>query len=95
MSLPTKPSKAAAALRVLVITGLTTILSGAVALFIGIVSIALLDTLAHRQISMDHAYRYFALPVAAVALVVGLVGALVYETRYQRRTSAQARLTRT
>ncbi len=77
--------------RVIVITALATLLSFAVALFLGIVGIMLADMIRGGGMNLANAYRHIAFPIALVALVIALVLALVSEVRHYRRALAAAR----
>ncbi len=78
-------STALAAIRVVIITVLATLLTFVVSLFLSVVAILLINMIRGGGINMAVAYRHIALPIAIAALVVAFVVALVYELRYTRR----------
>ena len=87
-----RPRRWAVAARIALITGLVTIVAFALALLAGVVSLALYSLIAGGSVQMAAAYRWVAVPVAVLALVVALVAASVYEMRlYRRRREAWLR----
>ncbi|MFB3917187.1 MAG: hypothetical protein ACE14M_10690 [Terriglobales bacterium] len=77
-------------LRVCVVTFLATIVSFAVALFFGIVTILLVAMIrGGAAINMSYAYRYVAFPVAVGVLVLAFISALIFEVREARRLRFQ------
>lgn len=76
-------------LRVGIITFLATIVSFAIALFFGIVTILLVAMIRGGPLNMAYAYRYVAFPIAVCVLVVAFVVALIYEIRTARRLRGQ------
>ncbi len=70
-------------LRALLLTFLLTLLSFAVCLLLGILGFTLSAVLPGRHPDLALAYRHFALPAAAVALVISLVAAIALEFRYR------------
>jgi len=83
-----KPSIVLLIGRVIVLTFLLTALAFALALFGGIVGLALLNL--KHGVNMAFAHRHVALPVAVVAGVVVFLGLLANEIREYRRSSRSA-----
>ena len=79
--------------RITVITVLAALLSFAVGLLLGIVGVALLNSLGGGHTSMAAAYRSVAVPAAVIGTVTALIGMIVLEVRESRRGPA-ARLAR-
>lgn len=86
-----KPSLFMLAVRVVVVTVLVTLLAFAVALLLGIVGMALANAVHGGGISMAHAYRNIALPVASGVLILAFVAMLTLEIKQYRRQRAAAR----
>ncbi len=72
-------------MRVVILTVLFTALGFAIALFFGIVGIVLANMIQGGSISMTHAYRTIALPVAIAVGVATLVITTINEIRTYRR----------
>lgn len=83
-----KPRRWAVAVRILLITGLCTLVTFAAALFVGIAAMALLSLFKGGGVNMANAYRHVAVPIAAVALVIALLLAARNEIREYRRARA-------
>jgi hypothetical protein len=86
-----KPSVGLLVIRVVVITILAALLTFAVALFLGITGIVLVDMIRGGGINLAAAYRHVALPIAIAALVIALIAALFTEIKHYRRALAAAR----
>ncbi len=56
-------------------------------LFLGIVGTVLYGIISGSKIDMTNAYKHVAIPVAALAGAVALIGSAVLEVRARRRTS--------
>lgn len=84
-----KPSAGLAAVRVLLITVITTLFCFAVALFFGIVGVVLANVAKHGRLNMNIAYRHIAFPIAVGVLLIAFVSALVSEVRRYRRARAE------
>jgi uncharacterized membrane protein YfcA len=69
---------------VLLVTFIVTLLSFAVSLLLGIGGVLLASWLKGAHPNMTFAYRYVALPVAAMVAVIVLVSASVMEIRHYR-----------
>jgi hypothetical protein len=76
--------------RVLVATFIVALLSFAVTLFVGIVSLTVAGTLRGVAPNMTTAYRQVALPVAATVAAIVLVSATYMEIRSYRQSKALA-----
>lgn len=82
-------------LRVLVVTFFLTLLAFAVSLLLGILGLAIAAGLRGVHPNMSTAYRYIALPVAAVVGVIVFISASVIEIRHYRQSQALAEIERT
>jgi hypothetical protein len=71
--------------RVLLVTFIVTLLSFAVSLLLGIGGVALASWLKGAHPNMAIAYRYVALPVAAMVAAIVLVSASFMEARHYRQ----------
>jgi TRAP-type C4-dicarboxylate transport system permease small subunit len=80
--------------RVLLVTFLLTLLCFAVSLLLGILGVVIAAGLRGIHPNMPIAYRYIALPVAAVVAAVTLISASVMEIRRYRQTKALAEIER-
>jgi uncharacterized BrkB/YihY/UPF0761 family membrane protein len=80
--------------RVLLVTGIGTLLSFAVSLFLGIIGIVALSALRHVHPNMTLAYRHIALPFAVVAGSMIFVLALAMEIRHYRQMKTLAAIER-
>jgi hypothetical protein len=78
------------AVRIVIVTFVFTLLTFAVGLFVGIVSLVLVN-LFGGHVSMAGAYRHFAFPAGIFGMVVAFAGMLVTEIRELRRRAASAR----
>ncbi len=85
MSAVHQPSAALAVLRIVILTVLFTALGFALGLFFGIVGIVLANMIRGGSISMTHAYRTIALPVAIAVGITALVVTTISEIREYRR----------
>jgi uncharacterized membrane protein len=83
-----KPSAGMAAVRIVLITVITTLFCFAIALFFSIVGVFLADIARHGRVDMSIAYRHIAFPIAVGVLVIAFVSALVSEIRRYRRARA-------
>jgi hypothetical protein len=81
-------------LRILLVTFLLTLLSFAASLLLGILGLVIVAMLRGIHANMPIAYRYIALPVAALVSVVTLISASVIEIRHYRQTKALAEIER-
>lgn len=70
--------------RVLVITGLATLLCFSIGLLLGIIGVAAYNY-AGAHASMAAAYRHVAFPAAVLGMLTALVGMIVMEVRESRR----------
>jgi uncharacterized membrane-anchored protein len=70
--------------RVLLVTFIVTLLSFAVSLLLGIGGVLLASWLKGAHPNMTLAYRYVALPIAAMVAAIVLVSASVMEIRHYR-----------
>ena len=86
-----KPNILLPLVRVLLITGLLTLLCFAVGLFAGIVGIALANAIRGGGLSLSLAYRHIAFPIAMVGLGISLIGMSVTEVREFRRRRMEYR----
>lgn len=84
-----KPSAGLTAVRVLLITVITTLFCFALALFFAIVGVFLANIARHGGVNMNIAYRHIAFPIAAGVLVIAFVSALVSEVPRYRRARAE------
>ena len=75
--------------RICAVTFLATVISFALALFFGIVTILLIAMLRGGAMDMTHAYRHVALPVALVVLVASFITSLITEMRGARRQKTE------
>ena len=80
--------------RVLLVTFVCTLLVFAVSLLVGIVGTVLASRLHGRRPDMTVAYRYMALPTAAIAGVIVLLLALALEIQHYRQAKALASISR-
>jgi hypothetical protein len=81
--------------RVLLGTFLLTLLTFAVSLLLGILGLVMAGRLRGFHPDMSLAYRQVALPVAAAACMIALIGTSVREVRRYRQTKALAEIERT
>ncbi len=81
-------------IRILLITILFTLLSFAISLLLGILSLVGWSALHHTSPKLPLAYRHFALPVAVVIGLVALAVASVQEVRHYRQARALAAIER-
>lgn len=72
-------------IRVVLMTGIFTLLAFAVGLFCGILTTVLYGAIQHIHPDMAWAYRYVAAPFGAVGLVVSFTLMLINEIRRARR----------
>jgi hypothetical protein len=72
------------AVRIIIVTVVFALLTFAVGLFVGIVSLVLVN-LFGGHVSMAGAYRHFAFPAGIFGMVVAFAGMLVTEIRELRR----------
>jgi TRAP-type C4-dicarboxylate transport system permease small subunit len=93
-SLASKPRGYWIPLRVLLVTFLLTLLSFAVSLLLGILALVIAARFHGVHPNMSAAYRYIALPVAAVVATVALISAIVMEIRHYSQTKALAEIER-
>ena len=94
-SLASKPRWYWIPVRILLETFLLTLLSFAVSLLLGILGLVITARLRGVHPNMTIAYRYIALPVAAVVGVVVLISASTIEVRHYRQTKALEEIERT
>ena len=80
--------------RVLLVTFFLTLLSFAVSLLLGILGLVITARVRGFHPNMTIAYRYIALPVAAVVGAIVFVSASVIEIRHYRQTKALAEIER-
>jgi hypothetical protein len=80
--------------RVLLVTFVCTLLVFALSLLLGIVGTVIASRLHGTRPEMTVAYRYIALPTAAIAGVIVLVLALAMEIRHYRQAKALASISR-
>jgi hypothetical protein len=78
--------------RVFLITFLATLISFAISLFFGIVTIVLANMFKGGGIDMAHAYRDIAFPVAIAVMVVAFTIAVVNEIRTYRRVRRELQM---
>ncbi len=78
--------------RVLLVSFLLALLTFAVCLLLGILGLLIRAGLRGVYPNMTAAYRQIALPAAAVAEVVAIVGAIALEVRHVRRQRRETRL---
>ena len=71
--------------RVLIITGLATLLSFALGLLLGIIGVALANSAGLAHASMAAAYRRVAFPAAVIGMITALIGMIFMEVREYRR----------
>jgi uncharacterized membrane protein YeaQ/YmgE (transglycosylase-associated protein family) len=74
--------------RVLLVTFLLTLLSFAVSLMLGILGTVIAARLRGSHPNMTNAYRYVAVPIAAVVGAVVLISMIVLEVRRYQRDKA-------
>ena len=79
-----KPGIALLLARVILMAGLAAVLSFAIALFVGIAGVMLVNFIRGSGTSLTFAYRYVALPVAVVAFGIAFIASLTFEIRYRR-----------
>jgi hypothetical protein len=79
---------------VLLVTFIITLLSCAVSLLLGIGGVLMASWLKGAHPNMTLAYRYVALPVAAMAAAIVLVSASVMEARQYRQARTLDRIER-
>ena len=80
--------------RVLLVTFIVTLLSFAVSLLLGIGGVLLASWLKGAHPNMTLAYRYVALPVAAMVAAIVLVSASFMEARHYRQAKILDRIER-
>ena len=80
--------------RVLLVTFVGTLLVFGVSLLVGIVGTVIASRLHGTRPDMTLAYRYIALPTAAIAGVIALVLALAMEIQHYRQAKALASISR-
>ena len=80
--------------RVLLVTFVGTLLVFAVSLLLGMVGTVIASGLHGTRPDMTVAYRYIALPTAAIAGVIALVLALAMEIQHYRQAKALASISR-
>jgi cell shape-determining protein MreD len=80
--------------RVLLVTFVGTLLVFGVSLLVGIVGTVIASRLHGTRPDMTVAYRYIALPTAAIAGVVALLLALAMEIQHYRQAKALASISR-
>jgi hypothetical protein len=80
--------------RILLVTVLSTLLSFAVTLLLGILGIVIGARLHGTVPSMTNAYRYIAVPAAAAVGTIALVSAIALEVRHYRQGRALAGIER-
>lgn len=80
--------------RVLVVTFVCTLLAFAVSLLVGIVGTVIASRLHGTRPDMTVAYRYIALPTAAIAGLIVLVLALALEIQHYRQSKALTSISR-
>jgi hypothetical protein len=80
--------------RVLLVTFIVTLLAFAVSLMLGIGGVVLAAWLKHAHPNMTIAYRYVALPTAAMVAAVVLVSASFMEARQYRQARTLERIER-
>jgi hypothetical protein len=80
--------------RVLLVTFLLTLLCFAVSLLLGILGVVIAVRLRGLHPNMSIAYRYIALPTAAIVAAIVLISASVMEIRRYRQTKALAEIER-
>ena len=80
--------------RVLLVTFVGTLLVFAVTLLVGIVGTVIASRLHRTRPDMTVAYRYIALPTAAIAGAIVLVLALAMEIQHYRQAKALASISR-
>ncbi len=81
-------------LRILLITGLATLLSFAISMFLGILGAILWGALHHTAPKLTSVYRHFAPPIAIVIGLVVLIVASVVEIRQYRQAKTLAAIER-
>jgi hypothetical protein len=81
-------------LRVLLVTFLLTLLSFAVSLLLGILGLVIAARLRGIHPNLSIAYRYIALPAAAVVGAIVVICATVMEIRNYRQAKALAEIER-
>ncbi|MBO0910223.1 MAG: hypothetical protein J2P13_00410 [Acidobacteria bacterium] len=80
--------------RVLVVSGIVTLLSFAVCLLLGICAVLAAAKLRGAPPDLRMAYRYIAAPAAAVVFGIVLVSATFLEIRHYRRLETLSRIER-
>ena len=80
--------------RVLLVTFLLTLLVFAISLLLGILGVVIAARLRGLHPNMSIAYRYIALPIAAIAAAIVLISSSVMEIRRYRQTKALAEIER-
>ena len=80
--------------RILLITGIATLLSFAISMFLGILGTIAWSALHHVKPNLTLVYRHFAPPIAIVIGLVVLIVATVHEIRYYRQAKALAAIER-
>jgi hypothetical protein len=77
---------------VVLVTGIVTLLSFAVSLFLGILAVMIGSWIRGVAPNMALAYRHIATPVAVVVGAIALLSATVIEVGHYRQASALARI---
>jgi len=80
--------------RVLLITGIFTLLSFAISLFLGILGMVAWAALHHTTPNLTLVYRHFAPPIAGGIGLIALIAAFVVEIRHYRQAKALAAIER-
>jgi hypothetical protein len=81
-------------LRILLITFLTTLLTFALSMLVGIIGVLVIAKLRGVAPNMTLAYRRIAIPTAGLAALLTLVAATVSEVRHYRQSKALAGIER-
>jgi hypothetical protein len=91
---PTRPGWYLIPMRILLVTFLSTLLAFAVSLLLGILALVIAARFSGFHPNMTTAYRYVALPAAALVAAIALISASVIEIRHYRQTKALAEIER-
>lgn len=83
-----KPRVLGVLFRALLITFVLTLLAFAVTLLLAIIGLSLYEMIQGRRPDMANAYRYIALPMAALVAVIVLVIAFINELKRHRQRLA-------
>lgn len=89
-----QPRPALIPFRILLITGLATLLSLAISLFLGILGAVIWAASHHIAPKLTSVYRHFAPPIAIVVGLVVLIVSTVIEIRQYRQAKALAAIER-